>query len=187
MCASPRARALFEGMASVRHADLRRAVLRCVCRAKTWPMLVAHDRGKEFANALMEELRGLLNIDARLGTAWRPVDQAPVERVHRESQKEIGIFLHEVFKCAPGHWGELLPLAEFALWNSPGKSGLSPRDLVMGWSLASPLERELAPFDLPACEAISDVAAAQFEGFRRMREKQLALRAADGRVLLPGG
>ena len=35
---------LFEGMASVRHADPRRAVLKCVRRAKTWPMLVEHGR-----------------------------------------------------------------------------------------------------------------------------------------------
>ena len=107
----------------------------------------------------MEELRGMLNFESRLGSAWRPVEQAPVERVHREEQKEMGIYLHEVFGCAPGHWSELLPLAEFAIWNTPGKSGLSPRDLVMSWSLASPLERELAPFELPAREAISDVAA----------------------------
>ena len=95
---------LFEGMASVRHADLRRAVLKCVCRAKTWPMLFAHGRGKEFVNALMEELWGLLNVEQRLGSAWRPVEQTVVERAHQESQKELGIFLHEVFACAPGHW-----------------------------------------------------------------------------------
>ena len=99
---------LFEAMVSLQHSCLRRAFFRCAARAKTWPMLLGHDRGPELGNALMEEMRGLLNIDARLGTAWRPVDQAPVERVHRESQKEIGIFLHEVFKCAPGHWGGAL-------------------------------------------------------------------------------
>ena len=46
----------FEGMASVRHADLRKAILKCVCLAETRPVLVAHDRGTEFVNALMEEL-----------------------------------------------------------------------------------------------------------------------------------
>ena len=44
---------------------------------------------------------------------------------------EIGIFLDGVFRCARGQWGELVALAEFVLWNSPGKSGLAPRDLVM--------------------------------------------------------
>ena len=77
--------------------------------------------------------------------------------------------------------GELLPLAEFVIWNTPGKFGLSPRDLVMSWSLASPLARELLPFELPRREAVSDVAAAQFEQFRNLRQRQLALRARDGR------
>ena len=96
---------LFEGMASVRHADSRRAVLKCVCRAKTGPMLVAHDRGKEFVNALLEELWSLLNVEQRLGSAWRPVEQTVVERSHQEEQKELGILLHEVFDCASGNWG----------------------------------------------------------------------------------
>ena len=116
---------LFEPMQSTRHSCLRRAAFRCAARAKTWPMLVASDRGKEFANQLMEELWSLLNVNQRLGSSWRPVEQSLVERSHKEEQKEIGIFLHSVFECAPGHWAELLPLAEFVIWNTPGKTGLS--------------------------------------------------------------
>ena len=115
-------------------------------------MLVAHDRGKEFVNALMGELWIQLKVEQRLGSAWMPVVHTVVERSHQEEQKALGIVLHGVFDCAPG--------------NTPGKHGLSPRDLVMSWSLASPLERELLPFDLPRREAVSDVAAAQFERFR---------------------
>ena len=74
---------LFESMASVKHADLRRALMKCVCRAKTWPMLVAHDRGKGFVNALMEELWSLLGVEQRVGNAWRLVEQPLVERVHQ--------------------------------------------------------------------------------------------------------
>ena len=62
----------------------------------------------------------------------------------------------------------------------PGKHGLSPRDLVMSWSLASPLERELLPFDLPRRAAVSDVAAAQFERPRLLRDTQLVLKAGIG-------
>ena len=51
----------------------------------------------------------------------------------------------------------------------------------MGWSLVSPLERELLPFEPPAREAVSDVAAAQFEQLRQLRDRQLALRATEGR------
>ena len=144
-------------------------------------MLLSSDRGKEFCNALMEELWALLNFAGRFGTSWRPCEQADAERSHIEYSREIGIFLHEVFKCAPGQWGELLPLGEFVLWNSPGKTSLAPRDLCMGWSLASPLERELLPWEPAKREAVSDVAAAQFEQFRRLREVHLQQRARAGR------
>ena len=75
------------------------------------------------------------------------MEQTVVERSHQETQKELGI----LFACAPGHWGELLHLAEFVMWNTPGNHGFSPRDLVHGWSLASPLERKLLPFELWMC------------------------------------
>ena len=119
---------------------------------------------------LMQELWALLNFAGRFGSSWRPCEQADAERAHIEYARELGIFLHEVFRCAPGQWGELLPLVEFVIWNSPGKSALAPRDLCMGWSLASPLERELLPLEPAKREAVSDVAAAQFEQFRRLRE-----------------
>ncbi|CAK0811447.1 unnamed protein product, partial [Prorocentrum cordatum] len=172
---------LLEPLKHLQHSEVRRAFFRCATRAKTWPMLVSSDRGKEFCNALMEELWALLNFAGRFGTSWRPCEQADAERSHIECAREIGIFLHDVFKCAPGQWAELLPIVEFVLWNSPGKSALSPRDLCMGWSLASPLERELLPLEPAVREAVSDVAAAQFEQFRRLREVYLQHRARAGR------
>ena len=172
---------LFEPLKNLQHSEVRRAFFRCATRAKTWPMLMSSDRGKEFCNALMEELWALLNFAGRFGTSWRPCEQADAERAHVECAREIGIFLHEVFRCAPGQWAELLPISEFVLWNSPGKSGLAPRDLCMGWSLASPLERELLPLEPAKREAVSDVAAAQFEQFRRLREVYLQHRARAGR------
>ncbi|CAK0865466.1 unnamed protein product, partial [Prorocentrum cordatum] len=172
---------LLEPLKNLQHCEVRRAFFRCATRAKTWPMLVRSDRGKEFCNALMEELWALLNFAGRFGTSWRPCEQADAERSHIECAREIGIFLHDVFKCAPGQWAELLPIVEFVLWNSPGKSALSPRDLCMGWSLASPLERELLPLEPAVREAVSDVAAAQFEQFRRLREVYLQHRARAGR------
>ncbi|CAK0840013.1 unnamed protein product, partial [Prorocentrum cordatum] len=156
---------LLEPLKHLQHSEVRRAFFRCATRAKTWPMLVSSDRGKEFCNALMEELWALLNFAGRFGTSWRPCEQADAERSHIE--------------CA--RWAELLPIVEFALWNSPGKSALSPRDLCMGWSLASPLERELLPLEPAVREAVSDVAAAQFEQFRRLREVYLQHRARAGR------
>ena len=51
----------------------------------------------------------------------------------------------------------------------------------MGWSLASPLERELLPLEPAKREAASDVAAAQFEQFKRLREVYLQHRARSAR------
>ena len=45
------------------------------------------DRGPEIWNALVRELAALLHIVARPGTAYRPVEQAPIEREHQEFRK----------------------------------------------------------------------------------------------------
>ena len=79
---------LIEHFGSTRNSDLRRAAVRCATRAKTWPMLIGHDRGKEFVNVLMDELWALLNVDQRLSGSWHPVEIAKCERMHQEEQKE---------------------------------------------------------------------------------------------------
>ena len=88
---------------------------------------------------------GVLNVEQRLGCAWRPVEQTVVERSHQAEQKELGIFLHGVFQCAPGHWGELLPLAEFVMWNTPSEYGAQ---------LAGPCDG-LAPRQPPRVRAVA--------------------------------
>ena len=67
---------LLEPLKNLQHSEVRRAFFRCATRAKTWPMLLSSDRGKEFANAMMEELWDLLNFAGRFGTSWRPCEQA---------------------------------------------------------------------------------------------------------------
>ena len=171
---------LFEPMRSTGHSDLRRAFFRCAMRAKTWPMLLRSDRGSEFRNALMEELWGLLNFGGRFGSSWRPCEQADAERIHQEFSREMGMLLHSVFRCSPGEWAELVLLLEFILWNSPGQSGVSPRDIVMAWSTASPLERELIPLEAEPVELTSDVATAQFRRFAALRDTFLAFKAQAG-------
>ena len=75
---------LFEPLRSLQHSEVRRAFFRCATRAKTWPMLLSSDRGKEFCNALMQELWALLNFAGRFGSSWRPCEQADAERAHIE-------------------------------------------------------------------------------------------------------
>ena len=68
---------------------------------------------------------------------WRPTEQAPVESEHQEVQRTLGMLIHEVVRCAPGEWAELLPVVEFIRFNTPSRSGLTPRDLDRSGSLAS--------------------------------------------------
>ena len=172
---------LFEPLRDLQHAKARRAFVRGATQATTWPLLLSSGRGQEVYYAPMKGRWAPLGGAGRSSPARRPCGPADAERAHIEYSREIGIFLHEVFRCAPGQWGELLPLAEFVMWNSPGKTSLAPRDLCMGWSLASPLERELLPLEPAKREAVSDVAAAQFEQFRRLPYTYLQHRARAGR------
>ena len=75
-----------------------------------------------------------------LGHAFRPTSQAPVERAHQETQRLLGITVLSVFKAFPGQWGELLPVVEFLLCNTPQRNTrLTPRDLDKAWSLSTSL------------------------------------------------
>ena len=83
----------------------------------------------------------------------------------------MGILVHGVFKAFPGEWGELLPVVEFLLYKTPQRNtGLTPRDLDRAWSLSTPLERELLPFQLAESEPLSEMAQRQFGDWRRLRD-----------------
>ena len=45
----------------------------------------------------------------------------------------------------PGEWGQCVPIVEWIRYNTPSRCGLTPRDIDKGWSIVSPLERELLP------------------------------------------
>ena len=112
----------------------------------------------------------LLGSRRILGHAFRPTSQAPVERVHQETQRLLGITVHWVFKAFPGEWGELLPVVEFLLYNTPQRNtGLTPRDLDKSWSLSTSLERELLPFETARDEPISEMAQRMFGDFRKLQ------------------
>jgi hypothetical protein len=109
----------LEQLEKLEHNHFRRAFLRCVFKTGTIPETIRTDRGPEVANAAMDELRSLLGSRRILGHAFRPTSQAPVERAHQETQRLLGITVHGVFKAFPGEWGELLPVVEFLLYNTP--------------------------------------------------------------------
>ena len=83
----------------------------------------------------------------------------------------------EFLKAFPGEWGELLPVVEFLVYNTPQRNtGLTPRDLDRAWSLSTSLERELLPFTVADSEPLSEMAQRQFADWRRLRDlvKELA-------------
>ena len=121
-------------------------------------MWIGHDRGSELSNVMNEELTALLGVTRRLSGAWRPWELGPCEREHQETQRSLGMLLSEIVRCAPEEWSTLLPVVEFIRFNTPGKFGLTPRDLEKSWSLASPLERELLPLEPAVGETVTELA-----------------------------
>ena len=89
------------------HQEVRRAMITCVLRSLTIPWYLGHDGGPEFTSLLFQELESLLDIHTRVGTRWRPTEQAPVEREHQETQRSLGMLLHEVVRFSPGEWAAL--------------------------------------------------------------------------------
>ena len=79
--------------------------MRTVLRTGTFPMIVRSDRGPEFHNAMVDELTALCGMRRIPGAAFRPTSQAPVERVHQEVQRLMGILVMGVFKAFPGSGG----------------------------------------------------------------------------------
>ena len=135
--------------------------------------MLRSDRGPEFTNACMKEFVSLMGMRHRVGTAWRPMEQGMVERVHQEVQKILSLLLHDVAKCHPEEWSELLPVVEFVIYNTPGPHGFTPRDIDRRWSLALPLEKELQPFQVGEFEPVTEYAANIFRTYREIKAKVL--------------
>jgi len=165
---------LLEPMTNLTHGEVRRAFARCVFRSGALPRLLRSDRGPEFKNLLMQEFTALLGLRHRFGTPWRPVEQGAVERVHQVAQQMLGVLVHDVLQMSPEHWTEALPVLEFVIYNTPGPHGYTPRDIDRRWSLATPLEKELQPFQVLDFEPISEYAKKLFYEYRKIRHKVIS-------------
>ena len=137
-------------------SEARRMFASCVFRSGRFPNLVRTDRGPEFKNILMQEYCALIGVGRRFGTPWRPVEQGLVEGMHKQTQKILGMLVHDVFKCLPNEVGELIHVVEFIIYDTPGPHGYTPRDIDRRWSLSTLLERELQPFQIQESEPVSD-------------------------------
>ena len=70
-------------------------------------------------------------------------------------------------------------MVEFILDTTPGPSGVAPRDFERGWSLASPLERELIGRECWEFEPIEESTKRLFQSYREVRVKVLGWQAAS--------
>jgi len=99
------------------------------------------------------------------------VEQGLVEGIHKETQKIFGMLVKDIFQCLPHETGELFPVVEFIVYNTPGPHGYTPRDIDRRWSLATPLERELQPFQVSEFEPLSEYVAGMFHNYREIRAR----------------
>ena len=74
--------------------------------------------------------------------------------MHQTTQLLLGVLLMDVMKAHPKEWTELLPVVEFAVYNTPGAHGFTPRDLDRRWSVVSLLVQDLTPFEVLEFESL---------------------------------
>ena len=152
----------------------------CILKSLTIPWYLGHDGGPEFVSLAFREIEALLAIRTRDGHRWRPTEQTPVEREHQEVQKSLSILLHEIVRCSPGEWAELLPLVEYIRFLTPNAYGITPRDLDRCWGIGTSVERDLALMATQnPLEPLTEVARRQFSAFRRVRDSMLQSKARD--------
>ena len=119
-------------------------------------------------SAVMEEFASLCNARQFLGAAFTPRHQGPGERKHQEVMHHLMILLHQVVKCFPNEWDQLIPVAEYLLDTEIGETGFSAHELQTGYALLQTEDVTLAPFHAsegdgadgyrrpPVCELPSD-------------------------------
>ena len=161
---------LLEPCRDLTFSEVRRAFGRCLFRAGTLPTVIRSDRGTEFRSTLIREYLALVGARQKYGTPWRPMEQGIVERSHQELQKILGMLIADVLKSYRSEWTELLVIVEFLVYTTPAAHGYMPRDLDRRWSLALPLEKELAPVTVHEYEPLDDYAKGLFKAYREMSE-----------------
>ena len=115
------------------------------------------------------EYCALIGIGRRFGTPWRPVEQGLVEGMHKTTQKIYGMLVHDIMQCLPSEFGELKHVVEFIIYNTPGAHGYTPRDIDRRWSLSTPLERDLQPFQVQEFEPLDDYLHSLFKTYRELK------------------
>ena len=169
---------MLEPCKSLTQMEVRKAFSKLMFRSRTVPKVLRSDRGQEFQSTLLKEYCAILGLRQKFSAPLRPCELGATERVHQETQKVLGLIVHDVCKAKPHEWGELLGVVEFVLDTTPGPTGIAPRDLERGWSLACPLERELLGQEVWEFEPVEEHTKKLFRSYREIRVKVLGWYAA---------
>jgi hypothetical protein len=119
------------------------------------PQIVQSDLGREFVNAILSELLVLLGSHQVFSSAVHPQSQGIVERPHRDMTALLSIMIHGLVDARPQNWPLHLRTLECRCRDKViGRSGCTPRSVVMGWFNVTSLQSALAlveeiPPDLP--------------------------------------
>ena len=170
---------MLEPCKALTQMEVRRAFSKLMFRSRTIPKVLRSDRGQEFQSTLMREYCAILGLRQKFSAPLRPCELGATERIHQETQKVLGLMVHDVCKARPHEWGELLGVVEFVLDTTPGPSGIAPRDFERGWSIACPLERELLGQSVWEFEPVEEHTKKLFRSYREIRVKVLGWYAAS--------
>ena len=95
-----------------------------------FPIFLHSGRGAEFTCNVMQELKWLLNITHRLGSAYHPQAQGHVEARHKPSQAVLRVYAASLLE----DWATFVNVAQWALRCVPrgDRAGRSPHRIVTG-------------------------------------------------------
>lgn len=116
-----------------------------------------------------QEFLALCGSEHKLGSAYTPRHQGPVEVGHQTIMTDHLILMNEICKAFPQEWASLVPALEYLCEAAPrGSHGLSAFDITQGYALASDVGRQLVPFRILPGQAETEVAQKLFENFREL-------------------
>ena len=145
-----------------------------IFRSRTIPKLVRSDRGQEFRSTLMKEYCALIGLRQKFSGPLRLCELGSTERLHQETQKMLGLLVHDICKARPHEWSELLGVVEFILDTAPGAAGFRT------WVESSKptIERELIGRESWEFEPVEEATKRLFQAYREVRVKVLGWYAA---------
>ena len=124
------------------------AILHCLLEIGAFPIVYQSDRGREFLNAVLRELTGLLGGKQVFSPAYTPRVQGIVESSHKVLGASLAMIAQSRLKGQLQAWPETIPLVQHLMRETPlgGTMGeVCAADLIHGWRRLKPLHGVLHP------------------------------------------